>query len=139
MRQESACGILVVLAFTSVLVFLTTNYALKDNVLPSGVWWTCAVLIYGEAAIALTCLCGILLGNPGEVPRSEENCFPVPAEVASSPASRCMASNSLALALKSTLEGCCGQQKASAQLPQHPWWYRHAVLTHCLSGTARNK
>lgn len=38
--------------------------------------------IYTEAVIAVVCLLFILCGDPGVIPRTEENCFPLPAEVA---------------------------------------------------------
>ena len=36
---------------------------------------------YSCVVVALICLAGLLWGNPGEVRRSEANCFPLPGEV----------------------------------------------------------
>ncbi|CAE8590375.1 unnamed protein product [Polarella glacialis] len=40
------------------------------------------VLIYLEAMVALLCLLGLMLGDPGVVERSEQTCLPIPAAVA---------------------------------------------------------
>merc|ERR1712194_488755 len=40
------------------------------------------LLVYTEACIAVICLLGLLLGNPGVVKRNDITCFPLPDEVA---------------------------------------------------------
>ena len=39
------------------------------------------IMIYSEAAIAVGCLLGVLLGDPGVIERSPETVFPIPKEV----------------------------------------------------------
>lgn len=46
--------------------------------LPGQVFLT---LIYAEAVTALTCLFGIMFGNPGIIERSQETCFPLPQKI----------------------------------------------------------
>ena len=83
MRRESAVGCTLVLILVSLLVSLTQGVALAPgDAAPRGLIWAALVLIYTEAAVALVCLLGLLFGNPGELKRSPQTCFPMPEPVA---------------------------------------------------------
>ena len=83
MRRESAVGCTLVLILVSLLVSLTQGVALAPGAAaPRGLIWAALVLIYTEAAVALVCLLGLLFGNPGELKRSPQTCFPMPEPVA---------------------------------------------------------
>ena len=64
------------------LVGFTHGVALRAGRLPPGAWWAFLVAIYAEAAVALGCLGGLLLGDAGEVTRGDPAATaPRPAEV----------------------------------------------------------
>jgi len=71
MRSQNACGnvfVLSLIAFYTSQVYLCGEEG-KDIY---------AALIYSEAVIAIICLLGLALGDPGVVKRSRETCFPLP-------------------------------------------------------------
>jgi len=80
-RQESSVGIALVvflsLAFIGMVhgIALTTIGGIEKH---SATWWTFLGLVYAEVAMALICLMGLLLSDPGVVARSSENSFPIP-------------------------------------------------------------
>lgn len=82
-RNQSLCGIAIVLSIAGILVGLTQGIALTigfdRHSLP---WWIFFVLIYSQAGFALVCLMAILWVNPGVVPRTAETCYPIPPEMA---------------------------------------------------------
>ena len=82
MRMEASGGTVLVLALVAVFTGMTQGVALGPGKLTGAWWWLFFCLIYGEAACAIGCLLGIMWGDPGVVKRSEETCFPIPAEVA---------------------------------------------------------
>lgn len=68
---------MIIISFTG----LTHGVALTAvDVFQTGgtVWWIFLVLIYSEAVVALICLLGLALTDPGVVQRSPETCFPIP-------------------------------------------------------------
>lgn len=83
MRSESLIGTIAVLVIGGLCVVAANAATLVSLVGGSRrqapAWG--APLVYGEAAVALLCLCGLLFGDPGVVPRSEANCLPLPPEV----------------------------------------------------------
>ena len=85
LRQETTLGVSFVILTTGLLVGLTHGVAL--NILDfdhgSVAWWIILVLIYGQAGVALLCLAGLLIVDPGHVPRTPETCYPLPPEIAS--------------------------------------------------------
>ena len=83
MRREAVVGCSLVCLLVSLLVGLTQGVALApDTAAPRPLFWTALALIYAEAAIAGLCLLGLMFGNPGEVKRSPQSCFPIPELVA---------------------------------------------------------
>jgi len=84
MRAEAACGCTLVLGIIGVLVGSTTA-SLAPGSMPSENETTRQLglfLIYGEAAVAIICLLGLMWGDPGTVKRTKETCFPLPDAVA---------------------------------------------------------
>lgn len=83
-RSESCIGISAVFAVVGVLVGATHGVALG----PIGFdaytvpWWIIFCLIYGQAVLALILLGGILVLDPGYVPRTPETCYPQPRSIA---------------------------------------------------------
>lgn len=78
-RRESCCGCVCVLGTVATCVALTVGFS---SVLERSVRLPLLCLIAAEAAVAIGCLAGLLLGDPGVVRRTQETCLPVPAEVA---------------------------------------------------------
>lgn len=80
-RQESNVGITVVLFLSLAFIGVTHGISLAavgGIEKHSPTWWTFFILVYGETGIALLCLLGLMLVDPGVVKRSPENCFPIP-------------------------------------------------------------
>jgi hypothetical protein len=83
-RREMIGGATLVTILILIFVGLTHGVALTaadafDKFSP--VWYTFLVLIYTDALIALICLAGLFLTDPGVVQRSPETCFPLPPQV----------------------------------------------------------
>jgi hypothetical protein len=87
MRSESTTGCIV--------VFVIIGFCVGA---PSGVRWSSGwqwpaegepwdataigfAALYAESVVALLCLLGIMLGDPGTIKRSQERCFPLPNQV----------------------------------------------------------
>lgn len=84
-RSQALLGCVVVLTAIAVCVSIVHGFALwaaGDEGLPADLWVRTVGLVYFEAALALCCLLGLMLGDPGVIGRSEESCFPQPPEVA---------------------------------------------------------
>lgn len=77
---ERARGITLVLSLITVFV-VSTTVILQQAALEPELTWSCSVLIWAEALLALICLAGIQFGDPGTVKRSESTCLPIPDEV----------------------------------------------------------
>lgn len=83
MQMESMCGSSLVIILTCIFV-ACVHSSLKgcdDLVVSASTCGTLFGLIYCEAAIALTCLLGLLFHNPGVIKRTPETCFPMPPQV----------------------------------------------------------
>ena len=82
MRGEACCGNSLVLFLIFLFVAPLQAYAQtnKDNLTFLVKVWLFA--IWAEAAIAITCLIGLMWGDPGSVKRTPETCFPMPEIVA---------------------------------------------------------
>jgi hypothetical protein len=83
-RREMIGGATLVTILILFFVGLTHGVALTatgafDKFSP--VWYLFLVLIYTETVIALVCLAGLFVSDPGVVQRSPETCFPIPAQV----------------------------------------------------------
>ena len=61
---------------------LTDALSLGAGDLPDNAFWAFIVVLHTEAVVALTCYFYIMFGDPGEVRRTPETCFPIPQEVA---------------------------------------------------------
>ena len=82
MRGEACCGNTLVLFLIFLFVAPMQAYATGKDVeltFPQRLWMGA---IYAEAATAIVCLLGLMWGNPGEVKRTPETCFPQPEIVA---------------------------------------------------------
>jgi hypothetical protein len=81
MRSEAACGIFTVL--TIILLFVLLAHGTLGNTANVAPELRAAWLgsIYGLAVFAVSFLLALIFGDPGTVKRSEETCFPLPAEV----------------------------------------------------------
>mmetsp|Transcript_25937 Transcript_25937/g.83788 ORF Transcript_25937/g.83788 Transcript_25937/m.83788 type:complete len:353 (-) Transcript_25937:51-1109(-) len=83
-HREERRGVLVVIGGVSMCVGLTHGIALTlADELSSSAWWLIVVLIYAEAVLALISIAWLLHKDPGCVPRTDANCFPLPEAVAS--------------------------------------------------------
>lgn len=82
MMQESIGGSILVLGLIGIFVWFTHSGLSKVGDISKNGWWVGLFLIYLEAFVALVSLVGILTCNPGVIERSEDNCFPLPEEVA---------------------------------------------------------
>jgi hypothetical protein len=83
-RQETVGGVSVVLVLIGIFISLTHGIAMTaiGTIPPHSIQQiTFLVLIYGEALVAIICLLGILFVDPGFIPRSPENCYPLPSSV----------------------------------------------------------
>eukprot|EP00929_Paragymnodinium_shiwhaense_P092249 TRINITY_DN52138_c0_g1_i1.p1 TRINITY_DN52138_c0_g1~~TRINITY_DN52138_c0_g1_i1.p1 ORF type:complete len:251 (-),score=38.55 TRINITY_DN52138_c0_g1_i1:436-1188(-) len=82
MRAQACGGVCMVMAITTFCVG-ATRAGMKDvRDMPDGLWWLIMGGIHLEAALAVICLIGLLLGNPGVIERSLDSCFPLPEDVA---------------------------------------------------------
>ena len=83
-RGEAMCGCFTVLLLTGGLVAITHSIVF-DGLQPKPFKNNARAIMYGliwsEAIVALLCLLGLLLDDPGTIKRSAENCFPLPPEV----------------------------------------------------------
>ena len=83
MRSEACFGCLFVLFLIGTAVGIPHAVAPE---LPTFHAWDAKAIsfacLYGEALIALLCLLGLMLGDPGVLKRSRETCFPLPEAVA---------------------------------------------------------
>lgn len=77
---ERARGCALVLSLILIFVSATTSI-LQAAQLNATFTWSCCGLIWAEAVVALVCLAGIQLGDPGELKRTRETCLPIPDEV----------------------------------------------------------
>ena len=79
--REAARGVLLVSTLIVIFVSSTTSVVsvASINLTFTG---TCIALIWCEALAAVICLVGINFGDPGVIKRTEENCFPLPEDVA---------------------------------------------------------
>ena len=77
---ERARGTGLVLSLIAVFVAATTSILQTAQVNEAFTWAGCSV-IWAEAIVALICLAGIQLGDPGEVKRTDSTCLPIPTEV----------------------------------------------------------
>eukprot|EP00756_Hemistasia_phaeocysticola_P052520 Hpha_TRINITY_DN27767_c0_g1::TRINITY_DN27767_c0_g1_i1::g.157062::m.157062 len=79
MNSESVGGIIVVLGIIGAILAMS-HFLLADK-LDTGPKIALFVLVYGESCVAIICLCYLLLGDAGEVVRTKDTCFPIPAPV----------------------------------------------------------
>lgn len=80
MRSEASGGCSLVLCLIGAFVTVTVVFSLP--IADYSTRLTLLSLISAEATVALCCLAGLLLGDPGVVRRSPQACLPMPAEVA---------------------------------------------------------
>eukprot|EP00658_Telonema_sp_P-2_P072179 TRINITY_DN6135_c0_g1_i1.p2 TRINITY_DN6135_c0_g1~~TRINITY_DN6135_c0_g1_i1.p2 ORF type:complete len:269 (-),score=50.37 TRINITY_DN6135_c0_g1_i1:121-927(-) len=79
--QESKMHSSFVLVFILVVVAVSDGITLGLDTLPGGAKLAFLFILHGECLMALICYFYILLGDPGDVHRSEKRCFPIPDEV----------------------------------------------------------
>ena len=75
-RSEACCGCAVVLTVIAVCVGGTHLFAAGFD---AEVQLIFQIVVLAEAAVALLCLLGLMLGDPGTLRRSEARCTPIPA------------------------------------------------------------
>mmetsp|Transcript_72908 Transcript_72908/g.126612 ORF Transcript_72908/g.126612 Transcript_72908/m.126612 type:complete len:329 (+) Transcript_72908:86-1072(+) len=80
-QQEALLGCITVFSFVSIFVGTTNAVTFSVKDMPSEGRWIMSVLIWSEAAVALMCLAGILLGDPGVIRRSQLQSLPLPPSV----------------------------------------------------------
>eukprot|EP00440_Ansanella_granifera_P039290 gb/GFBE01042626.1/.p1 GENE.gb/GFBE01042626.1/~~gb/GFBE01042626.1/.p1 ORF type:complete len:294 (+),score=37.50 gb/GFBE01042626.1/:1-882(+) len=80
-RSQERGGIALVVSAVIALV-AATQATSSFEAMPEAVAWTCRGFIYAEALIALGCLFGLMVGDPGVVERSWDTCFPQPQDIA---------------------------------------------------------
>lgn len=81
-RRETLLGVSTVLG--TIIFCLAVGHAalMPDGLSSTSVRWIILGMLYGESAVAIVCLFGILLVDPGVVQRNVQNCLPIPDEVA---------------------------------------------------------
>lgn len=82
MRKQALIGWIAVLYTICMYVGITHGVAVKLLNLPFNPGLYALILIYSEAFVAICCVVGIMISNPGVIPRSKEACFPLPDKVA---------------------------------------------------------
>ncbi|KAL1522494.1 hypothetical protein AB1Y20_017482 [Prymnesium parvum] len=81
-RKQSMIGIGTVLGVITLCLGVGHAALLPEGLSSLTVRWVLLGMLYGESAIAIVCLVGILLSDPGVVKRNVRNCLPIPEEVA---------------------------------------------------------
>ena len=79
MRSEACCGNSLVLFL--IFLFVAPMQAHASGKDPASLSMAARIwifAIYAEAAIAITCLIGLMWGDPGTVKRTPDTCFPLP-------------------------------------------------------------
>ena len=79
-RRQEGLGCALVLGITAFLVGATHGISSIEDLSPTFVW-TCRGCIYTEALLALSCLIGLMLADPGVIQRTPETCSPIPVQV----------------------------------------------------------
>eukprot|EP00434_Breviolum_minutum_P043668 symbB.v1.2.038938.t1/scaffold6249.1/size19653/4 len=79
-RRQEMLGCALVLSITTFLVGATHAVSCIEELSFTFVW-TCRGCIYAEAVLAVLCLIGLMLADPGIVQRSTETCLPMPEHV----------------------------------------------------------
>ena len=79
MRSEATGGISLVLCL--VATFVTLTIVFSSSATNPNVYIGMVALICTEAAVALTCLYMLMMGDPGVIRRTRASCMPVPPEV----------------------------------------------------------
>eukprot|EP00977_Amphora_coffeiformis_P029996 scaffold44049_cov183-Amphora_coffeaeformis.AAC.1 len=81
-KRQALGGSLVVLFGEAIIVGVTQGVTLTIGFQKSTpAWWIVFGLIYGQVSAAVFCLVGLLAVDPRVVPRTQENCFPIPTEM----------------------------------------------------------
>jgi len=81
-RRQALGGTLVAFSIGAIIIGVTQGITLTVGFEKSTpAWWIIFGLIYGQVSAALLCLVGVLVIDPGVVPRTQENCFPIPSEM----------------------------------------------------------
>ena len=81
-RMESAGGICFVLSTIAGVNVVSYSVVHSFNTLPPAVYSAFQMVMSFLSAVALFCLCGVQLADPGVVKRTVANCFPQPEAVA---------------------------------------------------------
>ena len=76
-RSEATCGCSVVIGII-VLCVGSTHAAVAIGGMEEQMQTIFLAVVWAEALIALTCLLGLMFGDPGTIKRSEARCSPVP-------------------------------------------------------------
>ncbi len=77
MRSEACCGAATVLIIIGICVGGTHIFSSDlDGTAAQGIFH---LVVGAEAAVALLCLLGLMIGDPGTLRRSEARCTPIPA------------------------------------------------------------
>lgn len=79
-RRQEWLGCALVLGITTFLVGVKHAVSSIQDLSPTFIW-TCRGCIYTEALLALCCLVGLMLADPGIIQRTPETCSPIPAQV----------------------------------------------------------
>ena len=81
-RAQSSAGVATVLGTIAVILGIGHAALIPEGLSSTTVRWVPLCMLYVESAIAILCLIGLLLGDPGVVKRNVRNCLPIPDEVA---------------------------------------------------------
>lgn len=76
-QREASIGCFMVVGIIVVCVAVT-RFGVNVETVPAAVARRFLAAVYTEAALALVCLCGVMLGDPGVIARSPRTCLPIP-------------------------------------------------------------
>lgn len=77
-RQEALLGCITVSTIVTLFVGATNAVVFAVKEMPPVARWVLIILIWTEAAVGLICLAGILLSDPGVIPRGPSHSLPLP-------------------------------------------------------------
>jgi len=126
MRGEAAAGCGLVTFITSMCIFfshISTKGLLERGTIST--FWPLLIrgAIYVCAVIAYTCLLGLMWGDPGVIPRTDDTCLPIPSAVA-----ELLRAGKPISGLKDNLEGLAGR---SYCIRCCVWRGNHQRSHHC--------
>eukprot|EP00929_Paragymnodinium_shiwhaense_P098363 TRINITY_DN59841_c0_g1_i1.p1 TRINITY_DN59841_c0_g1~~TRINITY_DN59841_c0_g1_i1.p1 ORF type:complete len:314 (+),score=20.76 TRINITY_DN59841_c0_g1_i1:214-1155(+) len=79
--SQAVGGCMLVLGIVGTCIAVMQSVAVLATDLPEALRWLLLSLVYAEAGVAVICLIGLMVRDPGEVRRSLATCLPIPPAV----------------------------------------------------------